>query len=114
MVLPARCVDAQELVMIGEPNFRQAGSLQLTQRPIGCNTVGVVAWLMLLRTPECPDGRQVCPKAVFTLPMRLFLVCCCTHTAVTSALNTVDAAVAFCQNEMYCLSFGFEPLRYIA
>jgi len=28
-------------------------------RPMGQNDVGMVAWLITLRTPECPNGRQV-------------------------------------------------------
>ncbi len=96
--------------MTGESNFRQAGSLQLTQRPIGCNTVGVVAWLMLLRTPECPDGRQVWPKAVITMSTHLLFVCCSTRAAMTCAFNSADAASVF-QGKMYCLRFGLEPLR---
>ncbi len=55
----ARFVEVQEMVMSGDANFRSAGKVELMQRAIGGNTIGVVAWLMLLRTPECPDGRQV-------------------------------------------------------
>ena len=28
-------------------------------RPIGQNDVGIVVWLLTLKTPECPQGRQV-------------------------------------------------------
>lgn len=27
-------------------------------RPSGQNDVGIVAWLLTLKTPECPQGRQ--------------------------------------------------------
>ena len=27
-------------------------------RPTGQNDVGIVAWLLTLKTPECPQGRQ--------------------------------------------------------
>jgi hypothetical protein len=35
--------------------------LELTrvEREPGLNTTGMVAWLMTLKTPECPQGRQV-------------------------------------------------------
>ena len=47
------------MVMSDDASFRSPGSVQLVDRPMGRNTVGVVAWLLLLRTPECPQGRQV-------------------------------------------------------
>ena len=40
-------------------SFRCPGVLQRVQRPTGSNDVGMVAWHMTLRTPECPQGRQV-------------------------------------------------------
>ena len=55
----ARLVEVQEMVMGDAASFRWPGSVQLLERPMGINTVGVVAWLLLLRTPECPQGRQV-------------------------------------------------------
>lgn len=56
----ARLVEAQEMVMVDESaSFRSPGRVQLVERPMGINTVGVVAWLLLLRTPEYPQGRQV-------------------------------------------------------
>lgn len=54
-----RLVEVQEMVMSDEGTFRSPGAVQLVDRPMGRNTIGVVAWLLLLRTPECPDGRQV-------------------------------------------------------
>ena len=59
----ARLVEAQEMVMVDEAaSFRSPGSVQLVERPMGINTVGVVAWLLLLRSPEYPEGRQVRDK----------------------------------------------------
>lgn len=56
----ARLVDVEELVLApGVTDFRQALRLQRTGRPIGSNDCGMVAWLMTLRTPECP---QVGPR----------------------------------------------------
>lgn len=50
-------VEVQELVTpsgaIGAP------SMVPTDRPSGQNDVGIVAWLLTLKTPECPQGRQV-------------------------------------------------------
>ena len=28
-------------------------------RPVGQNDVGMIAWVLTLRTPECPQGRKV-------------------------------------------------------
>lgn len=56
----ARLVEVQELVMVDEAaSFRSPGSVELVERPMGINTVGVVAWLLLLRSPEYPQGRPV-------------------------------------------------------
>ena len=40
-------------------SFRMPAALQPLQRPMGQNDVGIVAWHMVLCTPECPEGRQV-------------------------------------------------------
>lgn len=40
-------------------SFRLPAALRPLQRPMGQNDVGIVAWHMVLRTPECPEGRQV-------------------------------------------------------
>lgn len=56
----ARLVEVQELVMVDEAaSFRSPGSVELVERAMGINTVGVVAWLLLLRSPEYPQGRPV-------------------------------------------------------
>ncbi|KAI9178751.1 acetyl-coenzyme-A carboxylase [Blastocladiella emersonii ATCC 22665] len=46
-------VDAVELVL-GED-----GALRKVTRPIGSNTCGMVAWLVEMKTPECPRGRSM-------------------------------------------------------
>ena len=51
------------MVISNDASFRSPGSVELVERPMGRNTVGVVAWLLLLRTPECPQGRQVSTAA---------------------------------------------------
>ena len=40
-------------------SFRVPAALRPLQRPMGQNDVGIVAWHMVLCTPECPEGRQV-------------------------------------------------------
>lgn len=50
----------QELVAPPGASYR-APVIPLTpvSRPAAQNDVGIVAWVMNLRTPECPQGRQV-------------------------------------------------------
>ncbi|KAJ3357332.1 acetyl-coenzyme-A carboxylase [Allomyces javanicus] len=50
---PTSVLLAQELVL------DETGTLRKTMRAMGTNTCGMVAWLMTLKTPECPAGRQV-------------------------------------------------------
>ncbi|MEW5311712.1 MAG: hypothetical protein WDW38_003401 [Sanguina aurantia] len=60
-----RLVEVEELVLPSNPdgsvnsNFRSPGKMLRVTRPIGGNTCGMVAWIMHLKTPECPQGRQV-------------------------------------------------------
>ena len=44
----ARFVEVQELVMTGQAGFRAANKVEPVQRPSGQNSVGVVAWRLLL------------------------------------------------------------------
>ncbi|KAI9223672.1 carboxyl transferase domain-containing protein [Blastocladiella britannica] len=46
-------VEAHELVL-GED-----GQVRKVIRPIGNNTCGMVAWVLDMKTPECPKGRQI-------------------------------------------------------
>jgi acetyl-CoA carboxylase/biotin carboxylase 1 len=50
---PSQIVEAKELVL-DEDNI-----LQEVERAPGTNTVGMVAWIMTLRTPEHPSGRRI-------------------------------------------------------
>ncbi|RCH96152.1 acetyl-coenzyme-A carboxylase [Rhizopus azygosporus] len=50
---PSQLVEAKELVL-DEDNV-----LQEIDRAPGTNTVGMVAWIMTLRTPEYPSGRRI-------------------------------------------------------
>ena len=56
-----KLVEVQEL--IPQPgavlSFRHKTPLTGTSRPVNQNSIGVVAWLLTLRTPECPQGRQI-------------------------------------------------------
>lgn len=46
-------------------------TIKPVDRPVGANDVGVVAWRLALRTPECPAGREVRSEA----RVREWLVC---------------------------------------
>ena len=52
-------VDAQEMVLSSRGQPSQRIALQPVTRPIGQNDVGIVAWIMTLKSPECPTGRRV-------------------------------------------------------
>ncbi len=64
---PAKTMRAVELVVQWRDGgthpwtFADASRLHLVQvsRPAGKNDVGMVAWLLTLRTPEAPEGRQL-------------------------------------------------------
>lgn len=58
--IAGRLVEAEELTMSSDGTFDAPGTMFPVTRPIGSNDVGVVAWLLTLKTPECPQGRQVC------------------------------------------------------
>ncbi|KAI9477730.1 MAG: acetyl-CoA carboxylase [Benjaminiella poitrasii] len=51
--MPSQIMEAVELVLDEETN-----ELRELVRPHGTNTVGMVAWIVTLRTPEYPDGRR--------------------------------------------------------
>lgn len=57
----ARLVEVQELVPAAGKmlSFRGKTALEPSTRPMSQNSVGVVAWVLTLRTPECPQGRQI-------------------------------------------------------
>ena len=54
-----RLVDAQEIVMSADDASGSAGSMVPVDRKVGLNDVGIVAWMLTLRSPECPQGRKV-------------------------------------------------------
>ena len=53
VTIPDSIFSSQELIMGDD------GELSLGSRPIGTNKVGMVAWLVDMKTPEYPDGRSV-------------------------------------------------------
>ena len=59
MCLAERLVEEQELVMVQHGTFKRAAAMVPVQRRVGQNDVGIVAWELSLRTPECPQGRKV-------------------------------------------------------
>lgn len=52
-------VEAEELVMPKEGTYARPAAVTHIDRPAGQNDVGIVAWVLTLKTPECPQGRQV-------------------------------------------------------
>ena len=56
-----RLVEVQELVPApgATLTFREKTPLVASSRPMSENSVGVVAWVLTMKTPECPQGRQV-------------------------------------------------------
>jgi len=52
-VIPAHVFDSQEFIEGDD------GELVLGSRQIGTNTIGMVAWLVNMKTPEYPEGREV-------------------------------------------------------
>ena len=52
-------MEAEELVMVPGGTFKAHAEMIQVNRAIGQNDVGIVAWLLTLKTPECPQGRQV-------------------------------------------------------
>jgi acetyl-CoA carboxylase / biotin carboxylase 1 len=53
VTIPRNLFESQELYESAD------GSLILGNRPVGTNTIGMVAWLVSMKTPEYPDGRDV-------------------------------------------------------
>lgn len=56
-----RLVEAQEMVVPAEAAaaFASPPPMLPISRPVGANDCGVVAWVLTLRTPECPAGRRI-------------------------------------------------------
>ena len=52
-------MEAEELVMPATGTYHHPAPVIPVDRAPGGNDVGVVAWLLTLKTPECPQGRQV-------------------------------------------------------
>jgi hypothetical protein len=52
-------VESMELILENESHYRDShAQLKQVVRPFGQNDVGVVAWVLTLKTPEWPHGRQ--------------------------------------------------------
>lgn len=49
----------QELCAAPTEDARAPWAVAPVERPIGGNDVGIVAWRLALRTPECSGGREV-------------------------------------------------------
>jgi acetyl-CoA carboxylase/biotin carboxylase 1 len=57
MAFPSEVLQARELILasLGENKYE----IQETDRPIGWNDIGMVAWKATFFTPEFPEGRNV-------------------------------------------------------
>lgn len=51
-----------------EGGHGKAAQMIPVDRPTGQNDVGIVSWLITLKTPECPQGRQVHTLCNITQP----------------------------------------------
>ena len=58
---PGRLVEVEELVMAPGGTYQRPMPMVPVTRPVGQNDVGVLAWQLTLRTPECPQGRKARP-----------------------------------------------------
>ena len=52
-------VFCEELVLEDPSACSAEAQLKVVERPIGQNDIGIVAWVLTLRSPECPTGRKV-------------------------------------------------------
>ena len=64
-----KLVDVEELVMPAGGTHQAPKPMVPVNRPVGQNDVGMIAWVLTLRTPECPQGRKVsvpshCPSCL--------------------------------------------------
>lgn len=64
-----RLVEAQEITMAVDSNEGSGAPVLPVERDIGVNDVGIVAWLLTLRSPECPQGRKVTAFINTTMPI---------------------------------------------
>ncbi|EIE18073.1 hypothetical protein COCSUDRAFT_26470 [Coccomyxa subellipsoidea C-169] len=54
-----RLVEVEELVMPPGGTHQAPKPLVAVTRPVGQNDVGMVAWTLTMKTPECPQGRKI-------------------------------------------------------
>ena len=55
-------MDVEELVMPAGGTHQAPKPMVPVDRSWGQNDVGMIAWVLTLRTPECPQGRKVRPS----------------------------------------------------
>lgn len=95
LVIAGHLVEAEELVMPKEGSYaRPAGVVQIDRRA-GQNDVGVVAWLLMLKTPECPQGRQV--------PSFILELCDLMYTLEDSLSGSTLTTAVFADYSASCL-----------
>lgn len=50
--------------------------LVAVSRPVGRNDVGMIAWTLTMKTPECPQGRKVrCLQYMLRVPHMPPIIC---------------------------------------
>ncbi len=59
VLCPGRLVEVEELVMPPGSTHQHPKPLMAVSRPVGQNDVGMIAWTLTFKTPECPQGRKV-------------------------------------------------------
>lgn len=52
-------VEVQEMGLVDGEGSNEGYSLKFVSTSVGMNTIGMLAWLMTLKTPECSYGRQL-------------------------------------------------------
>jgi hypothetical protein len=76
-------VGVQELCASPAKDARVPWAVAPVERPIGGNDVGIVAWRLALRTPECPGGREV--------RISRGDACECYHMQLSSVLESCES-----------------------
>ena len=65
-------VEAEELIMVHQGGTMRSTQMVPVDRPSGQNDVGIVAWLLTLKTPECTQGRQA--SSCLSLPFTAYFI----------------------------------------
>ena len=105
-----KLVDVEELVMPPGGTHQAPKPMVPVNRPVGQNDVGMIAWVLTLRTPECPQGRKVsvpsnCSLCLCGGPPCAAIACACAKDCL-SPLCSAASAAGSCWNKAMCLFLG--------